>query len=117
MAAQLGGSSRGVARDAYAELEAQGYLHLTPRRAPVVAAVPSVSTRAAAPFVPPQPLPRFDMTPTTPDVTLFPRRQWSAALAIVVREAPATSLDYGPYQGDLTLRATLADELVLAPGE
>ena len=110
MAAQLG-VSRGVARDAYAELEAQGYLHVTPRRAPVVAAVPSASRKAAAPLVPPRPPPRFDMTPTTPDVTLFPRRQWSAALAIVVREAPAASLDYGPFQGDLTLRATLADEL------
>ena len=35
------------------------------------------------------------MTPTTPDVTLFPRREWSAALTAAVREAPAAALDYG----------------------
>ena len=51
------------------------------------------------------------MTPTTPDVTLFPRRQWSAALAAAVREAPAAALDYGRPQGDPSLRARLADEL------
>jgi GntR family transcriptional regulator/MocR family aminotransferase len=51
------------------------------------------------------------MTPTTPDVTLFPRREWAAALTAVVREAPAPALDYGPFQGDLTLRERLADEL------
>ena len=51
------------------------------------------------------------MSPTTPDVTLFPRRQWSAALTAAVREAPAAALDYGGPQGDLSLRARLADEL------
>ena len=51
------------------------------------------------------------MSPTTPDVTLFPRRQWSAALTAAVREAPAAALDYGRPQGDLSLRARLADEL------
>jgi GntR family transcriptional regulator / MocR family aminotransferase len=110
LAADLG-VSRGVATDAYAELEAQGYLEVSPRRPPVVADVPRESRRQihAAP-TPPRP-PRFDMTPTTPDVTLFPRRQWSAALTAAVREAPAGALDYGPFQGDPTLRARLADEL------
>jgi GntR family transcriptional regulator/MocR family aminotransferase len=51
------------------------------------------------------------MTPTTPDVTLFPRREWSAALTAAVREAPATALDYGAFEGDPTLRARLAGEL------
>jgi GntR family transcriptional regulator / MocR family aminotransferase len=110
MAAQLG-VSRGVTRDAYAELEAQGYLHVSPRRPPVVAEVPSSSRKPVAPLATPQPPPRFDMTPTTPDVTLFPRRQWSAALMVAVRDAPAAALDYGPFQGDLTLRTRLADEL------
>jgi GntR family transcriptional regulator / MocR family aminotransferase len=110
MAAQLG-VSRGVARDAYAELEAQGYLQVSPRRAPIVAAVPTGPRKRAAPLAPTQPPPRFDMTPTTPDVTLFPRREWSTALSAAVREAPAAALEYGPFEGDPSLRARLADEL------
>jgi GntR family transcriptional regulator / MocR family aminotransferase len=105
--------SRGVVSDAYAELEAQGYLRLMPRRPPVVADV--LSARRPAPVVPaPKPVPdvvRFDMTPTTPDVTLFPRRQWAAALAAAVREAPTPALDYGDPRGLIGLRERLADEL------
>jgi len=110
LAAQLG-VSRGVASDAYAELEAQGYLLLATRRAPVVAQVPSVREPAAATHAAAVPSPRFDMTPTTPDVTLFPRRRWAAALAAAVREAPDDALDYGDPRGSLLLRARLADEL------
>ncbi len=110
LAAQLG-VSRGVTSDAYGELEAQGYLQVSPRRPPVVAEVPSGSRKPSRPTPPTQPPPRFDMSPTTPDVTLFPRRQWSAALTAAVREAPAAALDYGGPQGDLSLRARLADEL------
>ena len=45
LAAQLG-VSRGVTSDAYGELEAQGYLQVSPRRPPVVAEVPSGSAQA-----------------------------------------------------------------------
>ena len=110
LAAQLR-VSRGVTSDAYGELEAQGYLHVSPRRPPIVAEVPSGAPKPAAPPPSLQPPPRFDMTPTTPDVTLFPRREWSAALTAAVREAPAGALDYGPFQGDGSLRSTLAAEL------
>jgi GntR family transcriptional regulator/MocR family aminotransferase len=105
--------SRGVVSDAYAELEAQGYLRVTPRCPPVVAdvagarspaSVRSTGVSVAAPV-------RFDMTPTTPDVTLFPRGQWAAALAAAVREAPGSALDYGDPRGTLALREKLADEL------
>jgi GntR family transcriptional regulator/MocR family aminotransferase len=110
LAIQLG-VSRGVTSDAYAELEAQGYLQITSRRPPVVARVPGARRRVAgAPQAPP-PAPRFDLTPTTPDVTLFPRRQWAAALAASIRDAPATALDYGDPRGNLVLRERLADEL------
>jgi GntR family transcriptional regulator / MocR family aminotransferase len=110
LASQLG-VSRGVASDAYAELEAQGYLQITSRRPPVVAAVPAARGRVAEAHEAPAPQPRFDLTPTTPDVTLFPRRQWSAALTTGVRDAPATALDYGDPRGSLVLRELLADEL------
>ena len=108
--------SRGVVSDAYAELEAQGYVRVTARRSPVVADVADLAggrrpgpvgpdrARVSAPV-------RFDMTPTTPDVTLFPRRQWATALAAAVREAPSSALDYGEPRGDVGLRELLADEL------
>jgi GntR family transcriptional regulator/MocR family aminotransferase len=110
LAGQLG-VSRGVTSDAYAELEAQGYLQITARRPPVVAQVPSARRRASEAREPPPAPPRFDMTPTTPDVTLFPRRQWATALAAAVREAPSAALDYGDPRGSLLLREKLADEL------
>ena len=110
LAEQLG-VSRGVATDAYAELEAQGYIQTLPRRSPIVAELPAGT--ASRPSRPPaaEPPPRFDLTPTTPDVTLFPRRQWSAALAAAVRDADPDALDYGEPEGVLTLRRRLADEL------
>jgi GntR family transcriptional regulator/MocR family aminotransferase len=51
------------------------------------------------------------MTPTTPDVTLFPRARWAAALAAAVRDVPADVLDYGGPEGTEALRERLADEL------
>jgi GntR family transcriptional regulator/MocR family aminotransferase len=51
------------------------------------------------------------MTPTTPDVSLFPRRPWAAALAAAVREAPSPALDYGDPRGTFVLRERLAGEL------
>ena len=110
LAAQLG-VSRGVVRDAYAELEAQGYLQVTTRRAPLVAAVPGRQPKPAPPQSPAPPPIRFDMTATTPDVTLFPRKLWSAALVAAVRDAPATELDYADPRGTSVLRERLADEL------
>jgi GntR family transcriptional regulator / MocR family aminotransferase len=110
LADQLG-VSRGVSSDAYAELEAQGYLQVTPRRPPVVADVPGAHPAVAVAEEPLEAEPRFDMTPTTPDVTLFPRRVWASALATAVREAPAAALDYGDPKGSLRLREKLADEL------
>jgi GntR family transcriptional regulator/MocR family aminotransferase len=104
------GVSRGVASDVYAQLEAQGFVVMRPRSAPVVAAVTAPRRRPPHTEAAPRP-PRFDMTPTTPDVTLFPTRQWLAALNHAVRRAPARALDYGDPHGDPDLRETLADHL------
>ena len=109
--AEQRGVSRGVATDAYAELEAQGYLQVSPRRPPIVAEVPGTIQRPPSAAQTIEPTPRFDLTPTTPDVTLFPRRQWSTALAAAVQDADPAALDYGSPQGSLTLREMLADEL------
>jgi GntR family transcriptional regulator/MocR family aminotransferase len=110
LAAQLG-VSRGVTTDAYAELEAQGYLQVFPRRPPIVVQVPAAAPRPIAPAPVRRPPLRFDMTPTTPDVTLFPRKQWAAALAATIHQGDPSVLGYGDPQGTRVLRQRLADEL------
>ena len=105
------GVSRGVASDVYAQLEAQGFIQMQPRRAPLVAAVAMPGVRPPRSAEPAARSPRFDLTPTTPDVTLFPTRQWLAAFRHAARTAPARALDYGDPRGDLGLRETLADHL------
>src|ERR671931_659750 len=109
LAASLG-VSRGVVRDAYGQLSAQGFLVTKPRAAPVVAAVPRADTRPRQP-APPAPAPRYDLTPTTPDVTLFPLNRWLASAQRVARHAPVAMLDYRESRGELELRAALADHL------
>lgn len=109
LAAQLG-VSRGVTSDAYRQLDAQGFLIARPRAVPVVAPIQPVGPRPA----PPEPTvrqARYDLTPTTPDVSLFPRRQWLAASQLVLRAATDAALDYGDPGGERALRQTLADHL------
>jgi GntR family transcriptional regulator / MocR family aminotransferase len=109
LARQLG-LSRGVVSDAYQQLESEGYLLTRPRAAPVVGAVvatptPRPCTTAARRTA------IYDMTPTTPDVTLFPLRRWLAAYDEVVRRSPAATLDYREPRGEEALREALADYL------
>ena len=109
LAAELG-VSRGVTSEAYSQLAAQGFLVINTKSAPVVARVasppPEASLRAALPSPP-----RFDLTPTTPDVSLFPRRRWLSAFSEVMRSAPLAAFDYGDPRGERELRETLADQL------
>ena len=102
--------SRGVVSDAYGQLEAQGFLVTRPRAAPVVAGV----QRSEAPRREPDPparAPRYDLMPTTPDVTLFPLRRWLAAAQQVARRASSATLDYREPRGERVLREALADHL------
>ena len=103
------GVSRGVATEAYGQLEAQGFLVGRTRAAPAVAGV--ARPRPAGPPEPAPEPPRHDLTPTTPDVTLFPTRRWTATLLEVARTAPAAALDYGDPRGERELRSVLADHL------
>jgi GntR family transcriptional regulator / MocR family aminotransferase len=109
------GVSRGVVSDAYAQLEAEGFLITRPRSAPLVAAVrqPEVGRR------PPERVlltPRYDLTPTTPDVMLFPTRRWVAAYEGAARRAPSAALDYREPRGEQALREALADHLSCTRG-
>jgi GntR family transcriptional regulator/MocR family aminotransferase len=105
------GVSRGVTSDVYAQLEAQGFLVVRERSAPTVADVPPVVGREAAPPPPAARPVRFNMVATTPDLTLFPTRQWLRALTRAVRHAPGVALDYTDPRGDPGLRTVLADHL------
>jgi len=104
------GVSRGVVSDAYGQLEAQGFLVTRPRSAPTVAGVPQTvaSPREPEPAVV---RPRYDLTPTTPDVTLFPLARWLSASQQAARSAGAATLDYGESRGERVLREALADHL------
>jgi GntR family transcriptional regulator/MocR family aminotransferase len=104
------GVSRGVVSDAYGQLEAQGFLVTRARAAPVVASIPRSEPGRREPEPRPR-APRYDLTPTTPDVTLFPRTRWLAATQHVARRASAATLDYREPGGERTLREALADHL------
>jgi GntR family transcriptional regulator / MocR family aminotransferase len=104
------GVSRGVVSDAYAQLVAEGFLSTKQRSAPVVAAVvrPRPGRRTSQRSTP---APRYDFTPTTPDVTLFPLRRWLAASQSAARGASSATFDYREPQGERALREVLADHL------
>jgi GntR family transcriptional regulator / MocR family aminotransferase len=108
--AQRLGVSRGVVSDAYAQLQAEGFLVTKERSAPVVAAgvrsQPAPRTRET-----PTPAPRYDLTPTTPDVTVFPLGRWLAAYQSAARRASSATLDYRESRGEPALREVLADYL------
>jgi GntR family transcriptional regulator/MocR family aminotransferase len=104
------GVSRGVVSDAYGQLEAQGFLTMRARAAPVVATVARAETARREPEPPSRP-PRYDLAPTTPDVTLFPLARWLAAAQHAARRASTTTLDYREPRGERALREALADHL------
>jgi GntR family transcriptional regulator/MocR family aminotransferase len=109
LAAALG-VSRGVTTEAYGQLVAQGFLVSRPRAAPVVADVAPRARETLPAASAPRP-PRHDLTPNTPDVTLFPTRRWLSTLVEAARRAPAAALDYGDARGEPELREVLADQL------
>ena len=109
LARQLG-VSRGVVTDAYAQLEAEGFLVVRERLAPVVAGVAAQPRRRSDAHSPAR-APRYDLTPTTPDVMRFPLRQWLAAYQKSARRTAPATLDYREPRGELALREVLADHL------
>ena len=105
------GVSRGVVVEAYSQLAAEGYLVARAgdgtriaegfaRRAPVASAPAVVAPRI-----------RYDLRPGLPDLSLFPRREWQAAMSAAVRDLPDAALGYGPPGGFPQLRLALSDYL------
>jgi GntR family transcriptional regulator/MocR family aminotransferase len=54
---------------------------------------------------------RYDLTATTPDVSLFPLRRWLTTSMRAAQGAPSALLDYRDAGGERTLREALADHL------
>jgi GntR family transcriptional regulator/MocR family aminotransferase len=109
LARQLG-ISRRIAVDAYSQLAAEGYLTLRqgarPRVSGAVAVAPpaEVAPRAAPP-------PRFDFTPSVPDVSAFPRTAWLRSLREATGAITDRDLGYGEITGMEPLRRALAEYL------
>jgi len=103
------GVSRGVVVGAYEQLTAEGFLISRPRGRTVMAPR-ALRAEPRAPVVSPEVL-RFDFRPGVPDVSEFPRREWSRAAKQVLRSAEARDLGYGDVKGAEPLRIALAEYL------
>src|SRR5258708_34177099 len=105
LAAALG-LSRGVVTDVYDQLAAEGYLAMEPRHAATVAGVASAARAKPEPATPTW---RFDFTATTPNVELFPFRQWIPPHGRSFRGASRDALDSCEHPGRIQLRVAGPD--------
>src|SRR5918994_3322017 len=85
--------SRGVVVEAYEQLLAEGYLiahHGSATRVATrrTADTPAVTNPQAVPS------PRYDFRPGLPDLSLFPRAAWVAAMRRALAPAPHAAVDY-----------------------
>jgi GntR family transcriptional regulator/MocR family aminotransferase len=114
LARQLGVSRRLVV-DAYAQLSAEGYLQVRQGARPTVAAT---TVPAAVPELPDDeaPPPLYDLRPSVPDVSGFPRAAWLRSLRTAVSSIADADLGYGDPRGVGQLRAELADYLTRVRG-
>jgi GntR family transcriptional regulator/MocR family aminotransferase len=105
------GVSRGVVVEAYSQLAAEGYLVARAgdgtriaeglaRRPPVARASAPTARRIS-----------YDLRPGVPDLSLFPRREWQAAMSAAMRDLPDAALGYEPRGGLRQLRLALSDYL------
>jgi GntR family transcriptional regulator/MocR family aminotransferase len=93
------------------QLEAEGFLIVAQRAAPLVSSVGPSRPGRRSTAAPVPPVPRYDLTPTSPDVAVFPMRRWLSAYDRAARHAAAATLDYRPPRGEWALREVLADRL------
>jgi GntR family transcriptional regulator/MocR family aminotransferase len=110
------GIARGTVVEAYAQLEAEGYLTARHGAGTWVADM-AVAAPDSARLVKPEAHPaRFTFNPGLPDLAAFPRAAWTSALRRSLRDAPAPTLGYGDPRGRVELREALAAYLARARG-
>jgi GntR family transcriptional regulator/MocR family aminotransferase len=114
------GVSRGVVIDTYEQLAVEGLVELRERAAPRVATASGI-LEARDPQ-PSPPAPRYDFSATSPDLALFPRKEWRRELDEALATLPDSALDYDDPRGALALRTELSRYLgrvrgVVAPPE
>lgn len=106
------GVSRGPVVDAYAQLTAEGFVNSRPGGSTRVAFLPVFVPPVQSP---PQKLkPRLgivDLRPGWPDLSTFPRRDWSAAVRDVLNSLPSEELGYIEPWGAWATRQELATYL------
>jgi GntR family transcriptional regulator/MocR family aminotransferase len=107
MAADLG-LARGTVAEAYAQLQAEGYLVARHGSGTRVADVPGVASALAVARPGPARAHRFDFNPGLPDLTAFPRAAWSRAARRGLGAARASAFGYGDARGRVGLREALA---------
>jgi GntR family transcriptional regulator/MocR family aminotransferase len=110
LARQLGVSRR-VVVNAYAQLDAEGYLVVRQGAQPRVSSNATGSS-SATPMPPrPVPAPRFDLRASVPDLSGFPRAAWLRSLREALSSMPDAEFDYGDLRGVEPLRVALAGYL------
>jgi GntR family transcriptional regulator / MocR family aminotransferase len=106
------GVSRNLILDAYAQLQAEGYLLSRPQSGMLVAALatpllPELASEPTARREPAQGVPPIDFRPGLPALEHVPRRIWGQLLLQICRESDAQLWGYGVPEGDLSARQAL----------
>ena len=119
LAADLG-ISRGTVAQAYAQLTAEGWLVGAVGSGTRVADLPAFGSRPTAGGGPdPSPAAErlaFDLRPGRPDLSSFPRTEWTSSVRRALSAVPYESLDYTEPAGLPALRAVVADYVARARG-
>jgi GntR family transcriptional regulator/MocR family aminotransferase len=104
------GLSRGVVVEAYEQLLAEGYLSAHRGSATRVAGRRRADDAAPA-KVDSAPTPRYDFRPGLPDLSLFPRRAWLAAMRRAFSQMSHAALDYPDSRGAESARRAITTYL------
>jgi GntR family transcriptional regulator/MocR family aminotransferase len=111
------GVARGTVVAAIDQLAVEGLLETRPGAATRVAHVPpNVADDPLPDRTAPTPIPAADFWSGDPDLTLFPRSSWTAAVRNALDAAEAGVLGYSDPRGNRELRASVADYIARTRG-